>query len=173
MLSHLKQKNILSKRLELAPLMLKDACFIIELFNTEGWLTYIGDRKIHSLSEAQKFIETAMFNANAAIWTITIKEQPDAPVGIITLIKRDFLSYPDIGYALLPQAMNHGYAFEATAAALDMLSNYDLIHQIFAITLPNNKASVHLLNKLNFNFEKEILEHNELLHLYSLILKKS
>jgi ribosomal-protein-alanine N-acetyltransferase len=87
----------------------------LELFNTSGWLKYIGDRNIHTALDAEKFIEKAVDNANACIWTIKLKDNTALPIGIITLIKREYLFYPDIGYALLPQWMNFGFALEASS----------------------------------------------------------
>jgi ribosomal-protein-alanine N-acetyltransferase len=68
----------------------------LELFNTSGWLKYIGDRNIHTALDAEKFIEKAVDNANACIWTIKLKDNTALPIGIITLIKREYLFYPDI-----------------------------------------------------------------------------
>ena len=165
-----KDKNILSERLIISPIAIKDAAFVQQLFNTKGWLKYIGDRNIHSIKEAENFIHNAMANTNAVILTITIKEKPTQLAGIITLIKRDYLNFPDIGYALLPKAMGFGYAHEATLAVINDIKTNSLIEQLNAITLIENAPSINLLKKLNFNFEKEIFENNETLCIYSLPL---
>jgi len=83
----------------------------------------------------------------------------------MTLIKRDFLIYPDIGYALLPNYMHKGYAKEAIFTILQELKYANYFEKINAITLLENEKSVSLLMKLNFKFENEILDHSELLHL--------
>jgi RimJ/RimL family protein N-acetyltransferase len=165
-----KHKKILSERLTIAPITIKDAAFVLQLFNTKGWLKYIGDRNIHSIIEAENFIINAITNDNAVIWTITVKEKPRQLVGVITLIKRDYLNFPDIGYALLPNAMGFGYAHEATQAVINDIKTNSLFEQLNAITLIENAPSINLLKKLNFNFEKEILENNESLSIYELTL---
>ena len=50
--------NILlyTSRLLLRELNENDAPFILELLNTEGWLRYIGDRHIHTIADAVKYI---------------------------------------------------------------------------------------------------------------------
>jgi RimJ/RimL family protein N-acetyltransferase len=91
-------------------------------------------------------------------------------LGIITLIKRDYLNFPDIGYALLPNAMGFGYAYEATQVVINDIKTNSLFESLNAITLIENASSINLLEKLNFNFEKEIFENNESLSIYSLSL---
>jgi len=146
---------------------IKDASFVLELFNTSGWLKYIGDRNIHILLDAEKFIEKANTNANACIWIICLKDNPILPVGIVTLIKRELLLYPDIGYALLPEWMNFGLALEATSAVMKEIMSLLHFESIHAITLKENEQSVKLLHKLNFNFEKDFVENAELLQLFT------
>jgi hypothetical protein len=70
MLQHFKDKRILSTRLIISPINTNDATFVIQLFNTSGWLKYIGDRNIRSIAVAEHFILNANTNSNAAIWTI-------------------------------------------------------------------------------------------------------
>ncbi len=173
MLQYFKDKRVFSPRLIISPIDVKDATFVIQLFNTSGWLKYIGDRNIHTISTAEDFISNAIANSNAAIWTICTHEKPTLPLGIITLIKRDYLAYPDVGYALLPNAMNLGYAKEATQAVIEEIKITNFLAQIHAITLEENVQSLNLLRKLHFSFDKQISEQNEVLQVYKLELKKS
>ena len=173
MLQLIKNKKVLSTRLSISPITLKAAPFVRTLFNTSGWLKYIGDRNIHSIAAAENFISSAICNTNAAIWTISKQEIETLPLGIITLVKRDFLSQPDIGYALLPNAMKMGYAKESTLAVIDEIKSTNFVEHIYAISLENNIQSLNLLNKLHFNFEKEIIQDNEALHLYKLELTQN
>ena len=166
----LKEKHLSSERLLLEPITIKDAVFVQQLLNTKGWLEYIGDRNIHSKVDAENFIIKAIANAHAVIWTIASIEKPTQPIGIITLIKRDYLNFPDIGYALLPNVMNLGYAQEATESVINEIKSNSLFEFLNAITLKENLPSIKLLMKLNFNFEKEIFENNESLCIYSLSL---
>ncbi len=173
MLQLIKNKKVLSTRLILSPITLKAAPFVRTLFNTSGWLKYIGDRNIHTITAAEGFILNANTNSNAAIWTFCTHEKTSLPLGIITLIKRAYLAYPDIGYALLPNAMNLGYAKESTLAVIEEIKATNFLAQIHAITLEENVQSLNLLHKLKFTFEKEISEQNEVLQVYTLELKKS
>jgi RimJ/RimL family protein N-acetyltransferase len=164
----IKGTSMSSKSLLIVPLCTNDSLFILELFNTPGWLRFIGDRNMKSLIDASTFIDKYLADKNAAIWVFYAKENRTTPLGIITLIKRYLLDFPDIGYALLPEYMHQGLASEATLAILDFIKDEKLFHKIYAMSLPENIASVNLLKKLNFVYEKEILEKNELLHIYCL-----
>jgi RimJ/RimL family protein N-acetyltransferase len=57
---------------------------------------------------------------------------------------------------------NKGYAYEATKAVLIKLA----AENIYAITLPENKASIKLIEKLGLKFEKIVEQDNKKLHLY-------
>jgi RimJ/RimL family protein N-acetyltransferase len=70
------------------------------------------------------------------------------------LIKREELSDPDIGFAFLPDFWNKGFAFEAAAAVLQ--SARDRLQLVLAITSLDNVASIKLLERLGFTFEKVI-----------------
>ncbi|RYY66554.1 MAG: N-acetyltransferase, partial [Chitinophagaceae bacterium] len=109
-----------TERLTIAPLQEADHLFIMELLNTEGWIKFIGDRNVHSPEDALAYIHKV--NANNAIryWTVKTKHN-NIPIGIVTLIQRDYLHQPDIGFAFLPAAAGKGYALEASAALMEKL----------------------------------------------------
>ncbi len=154
-----------TQRLLLQPLETADAAFILELLNTEGWLSFIGDRNVHSLQAASDYIERVIANEALTYWVVRLKET-GRPAGIITLIKREYLETIDIGFAFLPGFTKAGYAFEATGAVLRELKQYHPV--VLAITVPQNLRSIRLLGKLGFVFLKEIQPGAEILHVYSI-----
>ena len=167
---NIKELQVDSQRLILHPITLENAPFIKELLNTSGWLKYIGNRNIHSVKEAEIFIQNAIDDANAALWIVSRKDLAKTPIGMVTFINRAYLLYPDIGYALMPNATKIGFAYEAVKAMMASIQKLNLYPKINAITLPENERSVNLLTKLNFTFEKEIEVKDELLHLYEFAL---
>lgn len=161
--------KINTERLIIAPLSEKDSYFMFELLNTDDWITYIGNRDVHSETEALTYIKNlnqTNKNTTNSIWTVGLKDTNIA-IGIITYIKRDYLKFNDIGFAFLPSFYNKGYAYEATKAVLENLAEQNLEKTVFAITLPENTASIKLLKKLGLNFERIIEQDNEKLHLYA------
>lgn len=59
-----------------------------------------------------------------------------------------------------------GYAFEATKAVLLALVNSNGLEIILAISLPDNKSSIKLIEKLGLKFEKMINHENSILGVY-------
>lgn len=146
---------ITTARLLLKPLALSDASFIFELVNTEGWLTFIGNRNITSAADALAYIQKILENENTAYWVVEHADSHEK-IGIVTFIKRDYLPHHDIGFALLPRFCKNGYAYEATSAVLNYLISHRNLSYIFAITIPENERSIKLLQRIGFRFEKDI-----------------
>jgi RimJ/RimL family protein N-acetyltransferase len=89
------------------------------------------------------------------LWAFTLKTDK-TPIGICGLIKREGLPDIDIGFAMLPEYENNGYAFEIASATLKYGHRKLHIDRIVAITTSENKQSIKLLNKIGLHFEKMI-----------------
>jgi RimJ/RimL family protein N-acetyltransferase len=156
---------ITTGRLLVEPMSPADSDFIFELVNTAGWLKFIGNRNITSLTDADNYIKRILENSNVFYWVATLKNTTDK-LGVVTYIKRDYLDHHDIGFAFLPRFANNGYAYEATNAVLHHLIKEHHLKHILATTIPENIRSVKLLKKIGLTFEKEIEISNEKLHVY-------
>jgi ribosomal-protein-alanine N-acetyltransferase len=166
------QTKIETARLLLTPLTIDDKDFILELLNTEGWLKFIGDRKVHSQKDAVNYIKKILNNTAITYWVARLKTVL-TPIGIITFIKRDYLEHPDIGFAFLPAYTNNGYAFEATREILSGIKRKADHHYIMATTLPSNTDSIRLLKKLGMELMKETEVNGEWLQLYRMNTKEN
>lgn len=144
-----------TERLLIESLSFNDNKFILELVNTEGWLTFIGNRNVNSEMEATGYIQKIIDNPNTDYSVVKLKEK-QTTIGIITFIKRDYLEHPDIGFAFLPGFTNNGYAYEAANAVLKNLIEINNLSHILATTIPENINSIKLLKKLGLSFENEI-----------------
>lgn len=164
-------QRIQTDRLHIEELSHADASFLIELVNTPGWLEFIGNRNVYTLFDAQNYIQNILDNENYRYWTVKLKDT-NSSIGLISLIKREYLTNHDIGFAFLPQYCNLGYAFEATQAVIEKISMLPKFEILLATTLPNNIHSIKLLKRLHFSFIKKIEVNDELLNLYSLTNKK-
>ncbi len=152
-------------RLLIEPLTIEDADFIFELVNTEDWLKFIGDRNIKSKANAFTYIQKILRNKDIFYWIVKLKGDEDS-VGIITFIKREYLDYHDIGFALLPKFFKKGYAHEATINILKYVVQEYKLSNILAISSPENVSSLKLLNKIGLRFQKEIEIEHKSLHIY-------
>lgn len=156
----------LTSRLLIESLAPDDEQFIFDLLNTDEWLKFIGSRNIHSNADAANYIKKILGDANTKYWVVKLKNDA-TKIGIVTLLKRSYLDYPDIGFAFLPSFFNTGYAFEATKAVLENVVDVNGLSQILAVTISENYYSIKLLKRLGFNFSKEIFNARETLQLYS------
>lgn len=148
-------------RLSISHLTQDDKEFIFNLLNTPGWLQYIGDRNIHSTTDALNYLQNGPIKSyqlnGFGLYCVKIKASKEA-IGICGLLKRDFLDVPDLGFAFLPQYEGMGYAFEAAQTILRYDSKIYNLDVVKAITLPNNTKSIRLLEKLGFLFDSSILD---------------
>jgi RimJ/RimL family protein N-acetyltransferase len=148
-----------TERLTLREFVAGDAPFILALLNDPAWLHYIGDKNIRTLDDARAYIErvpAAMVARHGfGLYAVSLKND-GTPVGMCGLIKRDTLDDVDIGFAFLPQYCGAGYAREAAEAVLDDGRERLGMTRVVAITMPENRRSVRLLEQLGFLFERAV-----------------
>jgi ribosomal-protein-alanine N-acetyltransferase len=161
-----------TSRLYLREMTEADAAFMLKLLNSEGWLKYIGDKKIYTTKAAADHIRDGYiksYRENGFGLYLMEEKTQNTPMGICGLIRRKTLPDVDIGFALLPEYEGHGYAFEAAKACLDFAWINHNLKRIVAITTAANKPSQKLLEKLGLAFEKNIVfEKDEELMLYAI-----
>ncbi|WP_316820669.1 GNAT family N-acetyltransferase [Pedobacter gandavensis] len=161
---------ILTSNLMLDALNLKDASFIMELVNTQGWKQFIGDRNVHDLPAAVAYVQKIMDNPAVTYYVVKL-QQDHTPLGIVTLIKRDYLPQHDIGFAFLPVYTGKGYAYEAVCALLNDPEIRKAHPRLLASSLKDNVRSIRLLEKLGMVFEKEYVHDHENLLLFGMTLQ--
>ena len=160
-----------SARLLIKSLQVSDFAFINELLNTEGFLKFIGDRNVRSDDDAKAYIAKTLENENIHYWVVRLKPQL-ASVGMVSLVKRDILPCPDIGFAFLPRYTGNGFAFEAVGAALNRIQAEYGNEAMVAITDNDNVPSMRLLEKLGFKYQKDIEKDGKLLRVYEIYTGK-
>ena len=146
-----------TERLCLRQMNLDDAQFVLTLLNEPSFLRYIGDKQVRDLEGARNYLRTgpiASYERNGfGLNAVELKES-HTPIGICGFLKRDELPDPDIGFALLPDFWGKGFAFEAAAALMKDERERLNIQRVLAITSLDNDASISLLERLGFKFEK-------------------
>ncbi|MBX7041803.1 MAG: GNAT family N-acetyltransferase [Ignavibacteria bacterium] len=149
--------TISTERLHLRKLNAGDADFALKLLNTEGWLKYIGDRGVRSVEDAEKYLRSgvlALYEQHGfGPYGVSLSGS-DQLIGFSGLFKRDFLEFPDIGFAFLPEHCGKGYAFESSEAVLNEARNNLKLRKLLAITRKDNFSSAKLLAKLGMSFER-------------------
>ena len=148
-----------TERLFIRPMILKDAPFLLSILNTPKWIANIGDRNVHSIADAQRYIQTKMLPQLVELGYgnyVIIRKSDKIIVGNCGLYNRDGVDGIDIGYALLPDYERNGYAFEATSKLLEVAENEFNLSKVSAITIKENRASQNLLEKLGLQFKESI-----------------
>jgi [ribosomal protein S5]-alanine N-acetyltransferase len=145
-----------TQRLLLRRFTVDDAQFVLTLLNEPSFLRYIGDKKVRNLDDARQYIlngPLASYEQHGfGLCVVELRESHTA-IGMCGLLKREELPDPDIGFALLPDFWNKGFAFEAATAILDEAHERLKLQRILAITSLDNEASIDLLQRLGFRFE--------------------
>lgn len=170
-----KSKILETDRLLIRPTNVDDAAFILELLNTPKWISFIGDRKVETIKEAQKYIEVKMvpqlqrlgFTNN----TVILKDGNEK-IGICGLFDREEITGTlELGFAFLPIYERNGYAFESATRLIKFGFEELEINSIRALTAPKNIASQNLLVKLGFDFQGEITfaEDEEISRWYEMV----
>jgi len=160
-----------TERLIIRPVTIEDAPFIYQLVNSPKWLQNIGDRKVYSVTDAERYIAskiTAQFERLGFGNYMVIKKEDGKLLGNCGLYDRPGLEGVDLGFAFLEEHEGQGYGFEA-ASRLKQAAKADFgLIQLQAITIKSNISSQRLLTKLGFTFTKMTMveEGSDLLMLY-------
>lgn len=164
------QNSLNTERLLINTVTLDDAPFILELLNTPGWLKFIGDRNVKTIEDANDYILKLTAVPGTNYFLVKLRDQ-QIPLGVITVMKRDYLDHHDIGFAFHPGHAGKGYAFEAAKSVLDQLKTDSSHTHIQATVLKVNTKSIQLLEKLGLTYEKDLERDGKDLFLYSLATK--
>ena len=161
-----------TERLILREFTLDDTPFIIELVNSPGWLQFIGDRNIKTEEQAREYLRSGplqSYEKNGFGLSLVALKADQSPIGMCGIIRRDSLENPDLGFAFLPAFEGKGLAYEMANATLAYAKNVLKLPVIFAITMPENKRSIKLLEKIGFKYTRTFISptDNVQLNLFS------
>jgi [ribosomal protein S5]-alanine N-acetyltransferase len=164
-----------TERLIIKPTNIDDAEFIMALVNTPGWLENVGDRNVHSIADAEKYVTEKMLpnmeKYGYGNYTLILKTD-GSKIGTCGIYSREGLSHCDIGYSLLPQYEKNGYINEAAKKMVNLAFTDFNLTTLQAITINSNQASKNVVLKLGFTFKENIFIPNDPVELCLFELKK-
>jgi RimJ/RimL family protein N-acetyltransferase len=146
-----------TERLLLRPITVDDAEFILILLNEPSFLRHIGDKQVRNIEDARQYIlngPIASYERHGLGLLLVELRDSHTRIGMCGLLKRDELPEPDIGFALIPDFWNKGFAYEAAQAVLQDARDRLKLQRILAITSLDNDASIKLLERLGFKFDR-------------------
>jgi RimJ/RimL family protein N-acetyltransferase len=135
-----------------------DAAFMLRLLNDPDFVRHIADRGVRTLDDAAAYLRDLVAPAYAqghGMLRVEVKAT-GASIGNCGLVRREGLDGPDLGYAFLPEGRGRGYASEAARGVLECARARG-IGRMLAIVDPGNAASIRVLQKLRFGFERMLL----------------
>jgi len=167
-------KVLETERLVLRRLDTGDAAFIRRLVNDPSWLRYIGDRGVRTLEDAGNYLRDgplAMYARHGFGLNLVETKDDRQPIGLCGFVKRETLPDVDLGFAFLPEYWGKRYAFESASAMMTHGRSVLELARIVAITAQDNLASIRLLERLGFAFERTVRlgDDDEELRLYAAV----
>jgi RimJ/RimL family protein N-acetyltransferase len=159
-----------TERLMLRHLAPDDAGFILELLNEAAFIRFIGDKGVRTLSDAREYLLQGPIDSYArhgfGLYAACLRS--GTPIGICGLVRRDGLADADVGFAFLARHSLQGFATESAAAVLAHARHELRLQRVVAITAPDNRGSIAVLEKIGLKFERtiQLAEGSAALNLY-------
>lgn len=148
-----------SARLCLHEIRAEDAPFILEVLTDPDFMANVGDRGVHDLAAAQRYITDNMLASYRSygfgLYIVELRAD-SAPLGICGLLRRSTHPDVEIGFAFVPRARGNGYALEAARATLEFGRDTLGLTRIVALTAPHNRRSIQVLERLGFHHERKL-----------------
>ncbi|QRH03637.1 GNAT family N-acetyltransferase [Shewanella litorisediminis] len=161
-----------TERLVIRQFEYEDAPFVLRLLNEESFISYIADKNVRTLADAEHYLENGPMSSYQAYGfglNIVCLRGCKTPIGMCGILKRKELAHPDLGYAFSPEFWGRGYALEAAKSVLMTEMAKYALDTVLAVTLPHNMSSNKLLINAGFKkkgsmelygFENNLYEYN-------------
>ena len=143
-------------RLILQPVIMEDAEFILELYNSPNFIKFIGDRNLRTVEDAENYIKEKFLphvEKHGFGSFVIFRKSDNKKIGNVGIYVRDGLNAPDIGFSFLPEFEGKGYGFEASNKLMEIAFSEFGLKKISAITTKENIASQKLIEKLGLKFQ--------------------
>ena len=137
---------------------------------------YTGDGRIVSKKEIERRIVENVFGdyKKHGFGRLAVELKGENKfIGFTGLKYLEDLDEVDLGYRFMKEYWGKGIATESAKACVNLGFNTLGLKRMIAMVLPKNIGSIRVLEKLNFEYEKDIIEDNQLAKIYSLIKDKS
>ena len=151
------KKIIETRRLYLREFTRADHVLLYKLDNDPEVMQYISTYTgiETTISQCKAAVERTLQyyknNPGLGVWVTCIKET-DEPIGWMTLKHLDETDEIEIGYRYLKKYWGFGYATEASSALVEYGFNKLNLRKITAVALPENKASIRVMEKAGLHF---------------------
>ena len=160
-----------TERLLIRPFNLEDIEPSFEMNLDAEVSRYTGDGGVVSKQEIERRIVENVFGDyqkhGYGRLAVELKEERKF-IGFTGLKYIENLKEVELGYRFMRDYWGKGIATETGRACIDLGFNTLDLSKIIAMVLPENEGSIHVLDKLSFKYEKQIIEDDLFIHIYSL-----
>lgn len=149
-----------SKRLAFFDLTNDDAALMLALLNEPSFIANIGDRGVRTLVQAEQYLAHGPLTSYRlhGFGMYRVARQSDGKsIGLCGLVRRDYLSSPDLGYALFPEFAGQGFATEAATAIFHYGKTVLNLPAIVGIVQASNVASKRVLEKVGLRSQGTVI----------------
>jgi RimJ/RimL family protein N-acetyltransferase len=161
----MQQQPIETARLILRPLTEDDAEGMFRLDSDPEVHRYIGNKPIKTLQEAMDvitFIRQQYIDNGIGRWAVIERSTGNflgwAGLKLMRTYINGHIDHYDIGYRLIPEYWNKGYATESALAWKDHALNTLKVDKIYGVAHIDNAASNRILQKTGLQFVEQF-EH--------------
>ena len=132
----------------------EDYKLILDLYSNKETAYWSGIKKIQSKQAAERFIYES--NSDSKVINYVIKDSvTQISIGVLSLFKTELFRKPtlEIGYAILPQYRNKGYAKSSIIKIHEMITSHDYFIKykyLMAKYYTDNLISSNLLHSFGF-----------------------
>ncbi|GIZ43942.1 hypothetical protein CKM354_000715100 [Cercospora kikuchii] len=148
--------------------------FLVKLWNTPEFIKTCGQTKVKTREDARneiggRFLDDHKHNGYG-MYLVSLRSDTDdtqsdrtqsfqevlkqsKPIGTVSLMRGKpptAFSAPDLGFAILPEETQKGYAREASQALMDYVESALGVKDILGLFDPENKASAAVFRSLQF-----------------------
>lgn len=102
------------------------------------------------------------------MWTVLSKETEEV-IGRAGLNVREGYELPELGFVIDVRYQRQGYGYEVCSAVLSYAKEELLFDKVQALVIKENTASCRLLDRLGFQYEKDVVENKQR---YRLMIKQ-
>lgn len=167
-------KVLRTDRLILRPFTIDDIDAAYKMNLDEEVSRWTGDGGVVGKEEIRRRIQEDVLGDYAKYrygrMAVVLKETEEF-IGFCGLKYLEDYEEVDLGYRLMSQYWCRGYATEACQVCLDYGFGQLGLYKIIAMVLPQNKASIRVLDKLGFQFQRDIVEGEDMALLYAVCAK--
>lgn len=157
-----------SEHVRLRRLHQDDAGWVLRLNNDALWQRFIGDRGVSDMASAKDYIMACNKSWEThGFGLLAVEDKAHGnPFGLCGFVTRDDFDWPDLGFALLPEARGKGIIKNAVKTLCGWAIDTHLSDRITAYTHRQNKASQRILVSVGFKKIGTVCKGDDLQYLY-------